>query len=181
MKNRKIIINFLIRFFVTYFLLSGVYSLYLRANQQKGSVFSCDGITETVAKQAAAFGNFLGYETVTEQHPSELSYKFFIDDYYVIRVVEGCNSISVIILFITFIIAFRGPIKATILFGLLGSLLLYIINIFRVFMIGVLIKEFPDYTYIIHSLIFPGIIYGTAFLLWIVWVNRFSNLKKSKK
>lgn len=181
MKNRKIIINFLVRFFVTYVILLGAYSIYLKSSQQKGTVFSCDAITENVAKKAAALGNLLGYETIIEQNATELSYRFIIDGTYVVRVVEGCNAMSVIILFITFIIAFRGPLKVTILFGLAGSLFLYLINIARITLIGLLIMKFPDYTYAIHSLIFPAIIYGTAFLMWIIWVNRFSNLKKEKQ
>jgi len=30
-------------------------------------------------------------------------------------------------------------------------------------------------------LLFPGIIYGTTFILWIIWVNKFSHLKLLKK
>lgn len=180
MKKSKVIINFLIRFFVTYFILLGIYAIYTRYTQEKGVVFSCDPITKTVAHQAETFGKWLGYNTSIEQNENELSMKFFIDGEYVARVVEGCNSISVIILFITFIIAFKGSPKATILYIVFGSLLIYGVNIARVFLLSLWMHQYPQYQYVLHNLIFPGIIYGTTFLLWVVWVNHFSHLKRKK-
>ena len=120
MKNRKIIINFLIRFFVTYFLLLAAYSFYLKQTQQKGDIFSCDPLTEEVAYQSHKLGKLFGFNTYTGQHESELSMKFFVGDVYAARIVEGCNSVSIIILFLTFIIAFTGTFKATVIFGIIG-------------------------------------------------------------
>lgn len=181
MKNRKIIIKFLIRFFVTYFLLLGIYSLYLKQSQQSGDVFACDSITTTVANQTQKLAALFGYNTHIEQHESELSVKFFVGNNYAARIVEGCNSISVIILFLTFIIAFTGSLKATIFFGLLGSVIIYAVNVFRILVLSMLMYKYPEYKFFLHSLLFPGIIYGTTFILWIIWVNRFSHFKKIKK
>ncbi|MET2983974.1 exosortase family protein XrtF [Aureibaculum conchae] len=181
MKKRKTIIRFLIKFFVTYFLLVGIYSVYLKQTQQKGSVFSCAPITKTVAKHSQQFGELLGYDVRIEQHESELSMKFFVDGAYIARIVEGCNAISVIILFLTFIIAFSGSIKATIIYGIIGTFIIYVVNIARVFILSMLMYKYPEYKDILHNLLFPAIIYGTVFLLWIIWVRHFSYLKKSKK
>ena len=180
LKKRKTIIRFLIKFFVTYFLLVGIYSIYLKQTQQKGDVFSCSPITKTVAKHAQQFGEFFGYPVHVEQHESELSMKFFVGDAYIARVVEGCNAISVIILFLTFIIAFSGSIKATIIYAIVGTFFLYIVNVARVFILSMLMYKFPEYQDILHNLLFPAIIYGAVFLLWIIWVKRFSYLKKPK-
>ena len=181
MQKRKIIIKFLLKFFITYFVLLGAYSLYLKQAQKKGDVFACDAITETVAKQAASLGQFLGYKTTTFQHETELTMRFYVGHTYAARVVEGCNAVSIIILFITFIIAFSGSLKATLIFGLVGSAVIYGVNIFRVLILSLLMYKYPEYQYFLHSLLFPGIIYGTTFILWIIWVNRFSNLKRKKK
>lgn len=180
LKKRKIIIRFLLKFFVTYFLLVGLYSIYLKQTQQKGDVFSCAPITKSVAKHSQQFGELLGYDVSIEQHPSELAIKFIVDGNYIARVVEGCNAISVMILFITFIIAFSGTIKATIIFGVLGTIFIYVINIARIFILSVLMYEYPAYEDVLHNLLFPAIIYGAVFLLWIIWVKRFSYLKKPK-
>lgn len=181
MKKRKIIVKFLLKFFITYFLLLGIYSIYLKQTQQKSDIFSCDPITKSVAYQTYKLGKFLGYNTYTGQNDSELSMKFFVGDVYASNIVEGCNSISILILFITFIIAFSGKLKATIIFGVIGSLIIYIVNLFRILILSLLMYKYPEYQYILHNILFPGIIYGTTFILWIIWVNKFSNLKKVKK
>ena len=180
MKKRKIIIGFLSKFFITYFLLVGLYSLYLEKTQQKGGVFSCAPITKTVAKHSEQLGRLFGYPIRVEQHESELAMKFYIGDVYAARVVEGCNAISVIILFLTFIIAFSGSIKATIIYGIVGTIIIYVMNIARVFVLSMLMYKYPEYQFFLHNLLFPAIIYGTTFLLWIIWVKRFSYLKNSK-
>jgi len=181
LKKRKIIIKFLLKFFITYFLLLGVYSIFLRQTQQKGDVFSCDPMTKTVAYQTDELAKFLGYNTYTGQHESELSMKFFVGDVHASNIIEGCNSISILILFLTFIIAFSGSLKATIIFGIVGSLIIYVVNLFRILVLSMLMYKYPEYQYFLHNLLFPGIIYGTTFILWIIWVNKFSNLKSQKK
>jgi len=181
LKNRKIIINFLIRFFVTYFVLLAAYSIYLKQTQQKGDIFSCDPLTEEVAHQTHKLGKLFGFNTYTGQHESELSMKFFVGDVYAARIVEGCNSVSIIILFLTFIIAFTGTFKATVIFGIIGCIIIYVVNLFRILILSLLMYKYPEYQYLLHSLLFPGIIYGTTFILWIIWVNKFSHLKLLKK
>ena len=107
--------------------------------------------------------------------------KFFVGDVYAARIVEGCNSVSIIILFLTFIIAFTGSLKATIIFGIVGSIIIYVVNLFRILILSLLMYKYPEYQYLLHSLLFPGIIYGTTFILWVIWVNKFSHLKFLKK
>ena len=93
-----------------------------------------------MAKQAASLGQFLGYKTTTFQHETELTMRFYVGHTYAARVVEGCNAVSIIILFITFIIAFSGSLKATLIFGLVGSAVIYGVNIFRVLILSLLKK-----------------------------------------
>ena len=171
----------MLKFFITYSVLFLSYSFYLDRTQQKGDVFSCSPITQTVAYHTQKLANVFGYNATVYQHETELTMKFYVGDIYAIRIVEGCNAVSIIILFIAFIIAFAGSIKATILFGLAGSFLIYAINIIRIFVLSLLLYKFPEYRNLLHGLLFPAIIYGTVFLLWIIWVNKFSYIKKIKK
>lgn len=181
LKNKRIIINFLLRFFIAYFVLLGLYSLYLHSTQKTGDVFACDPITKEVAEHTMVLANVFGMNTYTVQHESEPSMKFYVGDDYNSRIVEGCNSISIIILFLTFIIAFSGPIKTTVIYGILGSVIIYIVNILRLILLAKLDYVFPEYEEQLHDLVFPGIIYGTTFILWVIWVKKFSHLKLDKK
>lgn len=178
MKKHREVVLFLINFFVAYFLLFVAYSFYLQKSQTKNDTFVCCGITKNVAHQTVSLLRFFGKEASTIQHEQELSMKIILNNIYTARVIEGCNSISVIILFLAFIFAFKGTLKNTLLFGFLGSLFLYVANIGRIALLTVLLQEYPDNQIFLHYLVFPAIIYGATFLLWFFWVQKFSLYSK---
>lgn len=181
MKKNKAVILFLLRFFVSYFILSGLYQWYLKGDQETNPQYNCCSITRLVTDHTVATGNALGFQFKSEQHAEELSFKLFTKNNFVARIVEGCNSISVIILFWAFIIAFKGNWKKTMLFGLIGSSLVYILNIIRIVFIVVAIDTYPQYSDFLHKIIFPAIIYGFTFLLWVIWVKYFATQNVTKK
>ncbi len=176
-KNRAIIV-FLIKFFATYFILAGIYSIYLKKTQQRDEFFSCSPMTKTVANHVQLVSEMLGYNAFVVQNEEELSMKLILNGNYVSRIIEGCNSLSIIILFVSFLIAFSGSIKATILFGLFGSILIYLVNILRIIALSQLYYKYPKYQEYLHDLLFPAIIYGLVFILWITWVKFYSNINK---
>ena len=175
-KKYKPVIRFIITFLSVYIVLAVVYKLYL--DYSDGSKYYPDYLTHTVAKQSQDILNTFGYDTKIEPHPDEPTMKIVIRDKYVARVVEGCNSISIIILFISFVIAFSGKFKTTLFYLLAGSTLLYVVNLIRIAILSVGLFHYPWRREILHVVIFPAIIYGMVFLLWMFWVNRFSNLNK---
>ena len=178
MKSNKTVVIFLIKFFSAYVLLFLIYSIYLNKTQKTSGLFTCAPITKTVAVQTKFLINSIGYISEIEQHKEEVSVKLFVNDKFVARIIEGCNSISIIILFVSFIIAFSSNFKPTLLFIVFGSLLIYFINILRIALISIALYEYPQYEYILHDILFPLIIYGITFLLWFIWVRKFSKLKK---
>jgi len=155
-----------------------IYSAYLNKTQKNSEVFSCAPITKIVAKQTEIVLNVFGYNARIEQHTEEISVKLFIDNIFIARIIEGCNSISIIILFVSFIVAFSSGFETTFLFIVLGSLLLYATNIFRIVIISIALYKYPQYQYVLHDILFPLIIYGTTFLLWFLWIRKYSGLKK---
>ena len=64
--------------------------------------------------------------------------------------------------------------KETLLFILLGSVLIHILNIARIALLCMALYSFPEYEHMLHGVVFPLIIYGIVFLLWVIWVNKFS-------
>ncbi|WP_405606625.1 exosortase family protein XrtF [Polaribacter sp. Asnod1-A03] len=178
MKKHKNIIIFLIKFFVTYFLLVAIYNGYLQKSQKKQGVYNTSSITSLVANQTVTVLSIFNYNVEAIQHDKELSVKLIIEGKYTARVIEGCNSISLIILFIAFIVAFAGSLKVTFLYSIFGSIVIYVINVLRIAFLTVMIYKYPAKVEILHGVVFPAIIYGTVFLLWVIWVNKFSNYKK---
>lgn len=161
---------------LVYAVLSIMYKFYL--DYSEGSKYYPDYITNLTARQSQSLLETIGYSTVIEEHPDEPSMKLIINNKYVARVIEGCNSISVIILFISFIIAFSGRWKSTIIYLLVGSVLIYVVNLIRIVILSIGLFHYPWRREILHSIIFPLIIYGMVFLLWMFWVNRFASLTK---
>lgn len=178
MKENKTVVLFLIKFFGTYLLLFLLYSLYLEKTQNEATPFTCAPITKTVAEQTKYLLNVFGYPTEIKQDTETLAVKIFINNKFTAFIVEGCNAISIIILFIAFIVAFSGKFITTVLYILFGSLLIYITNIIRIVIISIALYEYPQYQNVLHEIIFPSIIYGFTFLLWFVWIRNFSTLKK---
>lgn len=177
-KKHKNVVFFLIKFFATYFILFAIYSSYLQRSQTKVGQFKTASITTIVADQTVDLLDFFGYDSGAYQHKEELSVKLLIHGKYTARVIEGCNSVSIIILFVAFIVAFAGSLKATIIYSVLGSLFIYVINIARIAFLAVMIYKYPEKQEFLHNLVFPALIYGTVFLLWVIWVNKFSNYKR---
>ncbi|NMH89789.1 exosortase family protein XrtF [Flavivirga algicola] len=172
----KSVIKFILTFLVVYISFSVIYKLYLGALE--GSRFYPDYMTHLVSLQSRSLLDAFGYDAQILPHPEEPSMKLIINGKYLARIIEGCNSISVLILFISFIIAFSGKLKVTFLYILAGSALIYIVNLIRIVILSIGIYHYPEQTEILHTVVFPAIIYGMMFLLWILWVNRFSKLKK---
>lgn len=159
---------FLGKFFLSYLVLTVLYREYLSSFGDD----VVDGITSNVSFLTQKIANVFGIAIAT--HPDYLSYQIIYKGKYLARIIEGCNAISVIILFVAFVVAFSGKIKTTILFVLGGSVLIYILNVFRIVFLTVLAYHFPSQEHILHGVLFPLIIYGIVFLLWVIWVNKFS-------
>ncbi len=174
-KKYRPVFKFIITFIVVYSILSIAYNLYL--DYSHGSKYYPDYFTNLVAKQSRSLLETLGYEAQIMPHPNEASMKLIINNKFVARIIEGCNSISPIILFVSFIVAFAGRFKTTLFYLLFGSVMIYAVNLIRVVILTIGLYNYPWRRELLHSVIFPLIIYGLVFLLWMFWVNRFANLK----
>ncbi len=162
---------------MVYGVLTICYHLYLTFSD--GSKFYPDYMTNLVATQTNSLLNSIGYDAEILPHPNEPSMKVIINGKFVARVIEGCNALSIIILFVSFIVAFAGKLKTTIFYGFAGSIIIYAFNLIRIVILSVGLYHYPDQKYLMHKVIFPMLIYGTVFLLWMVWVNRFSKSVKA--
>lgn len=163
---------FIGKFAISYLVLTVVYQSYL--GQFDESSCEVDGFTKLVAEQTVQTLSFFNDNASLEMHNNQPCVKLFYNQKYVARIIEGCNALSVIILFIAFVIAFPGKLKHTILFVLAGSLLIHFLNIFRIALLAVALFHFPNEGPFLHGVVFPLFIYGVVFVLWVIWVQKFS-------
>ncbi|WP_079714496.1 exosortase family protein XrtF [Salegentibacter salinarum] len=172
----KSVLRFIFMFLGSYLVFTLIYSVYLEFFRSQ--VYFPDYITHLVAKQSEALISSFGYNAQILPHQSELSMKLIVNEVYLARIVEGCNAISIIILFLAFVLSFFGRLKLTLLYLLAGTVIIYAMNIIRIAILTIGIYEYPQHTEFLHSIIFPLIIYGTVFLLWIIWVRIYSQKQK---
>lgn len=162
---------------LVYGISSIAYKFYLDFSD--GSQFYPDYLTNLVAKQSSMLINSFGYATTIEPHELEPSMKLIVNDKFVARVIEGCNSLSVIILFVSFVIAFSGSFKSTFLYVLAGSVLIYAVNLIRIAILSIGLYNYPWRSELLHKVVFPLIIYGLVFLLWMLWVHYYSKQQRT--
>ena len=158
----KPVIKFILTFLVVYILFTLLYNLYLDISD--GSKYYPDYMTHTVAKQAESLLDSFGYNAEVVPHEDEPSMKIIINNKFIARIIEGCNSISIVILFASFIIAFSGKVKTTFFYLLAGSVLIYVVNLLRIVILSIGLYNYPWRREILHTVIFPAIIYGMVFL-----------------
>lgn len=167
---------FLLKFFVSYAILVFLYDLYL--NQFDDSKNEVDGITYFVAENVNDLTNLFNWSGQMKLHENEASVKMIFNEKYVSRIVEGCNAVSVMILFVAFVFAFSTRLKPTLLFILFGIGFIYILNILRITLLNYALFHHPNWREILHDIVFPLFIYGVVFILWVVWVTKFSEYAK---
>jgi exosortase family protein XrtF len=165
---------FLATFFGCYILLTLLYQFFLNSFGND----KIDTITYLVGRNSERVLSWFTEAAEMQYIVNEPFVRVYFQNKGIFRIVEGCNGISVVILFISFIVAFSGSLKNTLLFVFGGSLLIYILNILRIVVLIVLLYHFPEQNHLLHGVLFPAIIYGSVFVLWLIWVNKFSKYAK---
>lgn len=161
---------FLAKFFLTYFILTLVYKGFLSSYGDD----EVDLITKFEAKNSEHLLSFFNADFNHEVVEGEPFVALFYKGKYVARMIEGCNAVSIIILFISFVVSFTGKLKSTLFFIFGGSLIIYILNVVRIAMLCSLLYYFPEQELLLHDILFPLFIYGVVFILWIIWIDKFS-------
>ncbi len=166
---------FLSKFFLTYLVLGLIYQAYLSGYDDR----TIDGISTLVAKNTEQLLSLFQADFYIEKQAEAPYILMYYKQKVIARMIEGCNAVSVINLFVSFIVAFSGKLKPTLLFIFGGSLIIYILNVIRLALLNVMLYSFPSQKELLHDILFPLFIYGAVFMLWMIWINRFSKYAKN--
>jgi len=170
--KNKPVIKFLAIFSSSYILLSLLYYLFLN------TVSSPDFFTRSVSEQTINLLNLLDYETNSTTNLTNDFINLYVRGKNIAGISEGCNAVSIMILFLAFIFSFTKRLKPTLLFSLLGLATIHIMNIVRIVILVACLFHYPEYSEPLHDYIFPAMIYGVVFLLWMFWINSFQKTKE---
>ena len=161
---------FIASFFLTYIILTFSYQKYLSTF----STHTVDSVTKTVGINTEQVLLFFDAGAAVKESSSTADMKIIYNNEYVARITEGCNAVSIIILFVSFVVAFSGKLMSTLLFILCGSLIIYVFNVLRIAALTILIFHFPNQESTLHEVVFPLSLYGVVVILWLFWVQNFS-------
>ena len=129
-----------------------------------------DPITYWVTVQSAQVIGWFADGIGVSNHETLSTVIIFNNAHSVLSVYEGCNGINVMVVFLSFLLAFPGWSKKMYWFAPMGLILIYISNIGRIVLLYLVSESLPNLYYFTHKYVFTAIIYLVVFVLWYVWV-----------
>ncbi|KAB1064914.1 exosortase family protein XrtF [Salibacter halophilus] len=165
-RQYKSTILFIVKFLAVYGILSVVYAWYLDLYPTELDPASCV-VTEQATKGMQLFEPKITYDLKEGYPRADMKFVGHTFQY----IIEGCNAISVMILFLAFIVAFKAKWIHYVWFVPFGLLVIHWTNIARIGILGFAALYYPEYSKPMHDYFFPGMIYGITMLLWFLWVK----------
>jgi exosortase family protein XrtF len=93
---------------------------------------------------------------------------------------DSCNSITLVALYVGFLIAFPGNLKSKFYFIGIGTVLIWLLNILRIAALAMLDTISREWTEFNHTYTFTLLMYGVIFLIWYVWLNKYAGFRSKK-
>lgn len=87
------------------------------------------------------------------------------------EIVNGCNGIAAIGLFLGFIFAYPGAWIPRIFFSVFGVVVIYLVNVTRIIVLSYTQFYWPRVFDFTHDYSTTAIFYFVIFILWMIWVN----------
>lgn len=167
-------IRFLLVFVGVYLTLNTMYAFYIEHYRP-----SSDPFTQSIAKQAAVLLRAADPSIQITPSASTPFVSLYDDRGHVIDVFEGCNGINVMVVYISFLLAFWGSWRLLAMFAVGGMVVIHAMNLIRITLLFGVVCYFPDQLYFFHKYLFTGVIYVVVFVLWYFWVKRVKNYQSA--
>lgn len=126
-------------------------------------VWAASGLLET-----------LGYELIPE--PPQPERTIGVQGGILLWIGDACNGVGLFAVYSIFLLAFPGPWRHKAWFGLLGLVSIHAINILRIAVLCIITQYDYELLNFNHDYTFYVVIYGWVFLLWYLWVTRYSGV-----
>lgn len=120
----------------------------------------------------------LGYNLIDPSQLYEQSRTLGIDGTHGLYIADSCSGLDLFALFSIFIIAYPGSIKNKFIFIPFGLLIIHMANIIRIIALCLVTLYAPETLDFNHHYTFTIFVYSIIFILWIVWVNKYTNTDK---
>lgn len=154
------ITKFILKVFVIYIIWYVVYELWILP-----SGIIDDPLSRNIASISAGILSFFGESVFYFDRVVGLSGTPGIE------IVDGCNGIAAIGLFLGFIFAYPGAWVPRLLFSVFGIAVIYITNVVRTVTLSYIQAYWPQAFDFTHDYSTTAIFYIIIFILWVIWAN----------
>jgi len=168
-KEFKPTLLFLAKFVGLYIVANMVYGLFITAYAPVA-----DPVTHAVTEQCGWILDVTGWPVTVQDEALKSTTLIVHEGTARIAVYEGCNGVNVMIIFLSFLLAFGPYTRAMAWFAPLGVMVIHAGNLARIVLLFLVTLYYPNYLYYLHKYFFTAIIYVVVFILWIIWVRKFS-------
>jgi exosortase family protein XrtF len=130
---------------------------------------------DSLLNWAATILRTLGYDLIPEPANAENLRTIGVQGGHLLWIGDPCNGVGLFAVYLIFLVAYPGPWKHKIWFGIIGVLSIHLINALRVAALCIIVKHDYELLNFNHDYTFYVIVYGWVFLLWTIWVRRFAS------
>ena len=117
----------------------------------------------------------LGYDLIPEPVNADNIRTIGVEGGHLLWIGDPCNGVGLFAVFLIFLIAYGGPWRHKLWFGLFGIITIHLVNALRVAALCIIVGINYEWLNFNHDYTFYVIVYGCVFLLWYIWVKRFAN------
>lgn len=168
-KNKKGLL-FIAKLIGLYSLLQGLYLFVLSPTTSIDYY-----IIELIIKQAEYLLEAFGYELL-QPNPQYTAHMGIVGSSGVV-IGNPCNGLSLFILYLSFIIVFRGNPLMKLGFIVVGTVLIHLLNVIRVLGLAIIVLYYPDSLDFHHSYTFTLLVYLFIFFLWFYRIKVYQKKK----
>ncbi|GEM_PF-3479531 len=165
-------ILFVLTFIVIYGGSTVFYAVYLNSLKNEVDVF-----TTATSNQAKSLLEYFGYEASLQFYPDKNSVTIYLKNNPAVQVIEGCNGFTVLLLFVSFLFAYRSRLKLYLWYIPLTVPLLWGVNVLRVYWLAIVINENGREVFAWQKSVFTASIYLVILLFWMLWIKLASSKK----
>ncbi|BCD68927.1 archaeosortase/exosortase family protein [Nitratiruptor sp. YY09-18] len=89
----------------------------------------------------------------------------------------GCNGLEAVLIYLAGVFAYPTKLKSKIIYGILGTVILEVINIARIALLAWTIEYYPKYFDLMHTYVTQSVMIVLAFLAFLFYLQRVSDAK----
>jgi exosortase family protein XrtF len=173
-KNSPPIVKFLMKFISLMLLWKLVYTFVLLENGSTDRL-----LTHYVSEFSIKVLGWIGYPITSKLNEIGMYY-FYLNGKCQLQIAHSCNGLILFVLFVAFLISFKGDWMLKIIVSIIGCIGIFLINVLRVVALMIVHMHWPQYLDFSHHWLFTAIVYGFVFSMWMLWINVFSDKKLIK-